>query len=268
MHKVRQWRSVGRVLLFLAACTLVLVMTASLAFVRSSPWQELMIGSIAGLGSLVLTALFVRWDGLRLGDVGARPNANSPGRLAIGFALGLLLVALHSFLVAVAGHVQWVRTERPTIHHASLVVIGYLLLAAREELAFHGYPLRRLQELLGLWPAQAAIAAVFALEHLAGGWSFGQALWGAAMGSLLFGMASIATRGLAVPIGIHAAWNVGDWIRGNRAEPGVWRPEIATGFEGAASRAGIWCYVLVMALAVLCFWWWHRAQKGANARNA
>lgn len=82
-----------------------------------------------------------------------------------------------------------------------------------------------------------------------------------AFGSLLFGMASIATRGLAVPIGIHAAWNVADWMRGNRSAPGLWHPEVAKGFETSVSTAGIVAYVVLMALATLGFWLWHRMKR-------
>jgi membrane protease YdiL (CAAX protease family) len=255
-----QWRSVGRVLLFLVAGALVLAVIGSLPVGQRGPLHVLMIGLLASLGSFALTVLFVGWDGLRLHDVGAMPAGNSLGLFAIGFAFGLFLVALHSFLVGVAGHVHWVQAARPTAWQACLVVTGYLFLAAREELAFHGYPLRRLQGIFGVWGAQATIAAVFALEHMLGGWSLAQALWGAAIGSLLFGMASIATRGLAVPIGMHAAWNVGDWLRGYKAEPGLWRPSIEAGFEAAATSAGVWCYVVVMALAIFAFWRWHRTR--------
>jgi membrane protease YdiL (CAAX protease family) len=255
-----QWRTVGRVLLFLVTCASVLALTASLPLGRRGPEQVLMIGFLASFGSFALTVLFVRWDGLRLRDVGAMPNGNSLGLFAVGFALGLFLIALHSLLVSVAGHVHWVQAARPTVWQASLVVTGYLFLATREELAFHGYPLRRLQGVFGLWGAQATIAVAFALEHMVGGWSLAQALWGAAIGSLLFGMASIATRGLAVPIGMHAAWNIGDWMRGYKAEPGLWRPRIEAGFEGPATSAGVWCYVAVMALAIFAFWRWHRTR--------
>ena len=261
-------RSLGRVLLFLCCCAFVLVLTSALPFARAGVAQTLVIGSIASVGSFALTVLFTRWDGLRLRDVGAMPDGGSPGRFAIGFMIGLSLVALHSYLVGIVGHVRLVRTAGASLEQAGLIFLGYVLLSAREELAFHGYSLRRLQTALGVWPAQAMIAAVFAIEHMAGGWSYSQALWGAATGSLLFGMASIATRGLAVPIGIHAAWNFGDWVRGNRADPGVWRPEIQAGFEGAASSAGIWCYVLIMILATVGFWFWHRTQNSAFSRDA
>lgn len=243
-------------------------MISSLPTGQHGPVQELIIGSLASIGSFVLTLVFVRWDGLRLRDVGAMPQGCSPVLLVTGFVLGLFLVALHSFLVGIVGPVHWIRAAGPTAGQATIVVTAYLFLAAREELAFHGYPLRRLQYLIGVWGAQAIIATVFALEHMVGGWSLAQALWGAAVGSLLFGMASIATRGLAVPIGIHAAWNFGDWMRGNRAEPGVWRPQIEAGLEGAASRAGVWCYLLVMGLAILGFWFWHRKRGAAKVRDA
>jgi membrane protease YdiL (CAAX protease family) len=268
MQQASQWRTLGRVVFFLLGCTFVLAVAASLPLARPGPGQALAIGFVASLGSLALTVLFVRWDGLRLRDVGAMPIGKSPGHFAVGFMLGLSLVALHSYLVDIAGHVRWTRTPGGLANQVSVVVAGYLFLSAREELAFHGYPLRRLQTLFGVWGAQSIIAAVFALEHVAGGWPYGQALWGAATGSLLFGMAAIATRGLAVPIGIHAAWNIGDWARGNRAEPGLWRPEVEKGFEAAASSAGIWSYVGVMALATLGFWYLHRAQKVAQVGNA
>ena len=267
-QQASEWRSLSRVLLYLFGCAFVLALTAALPLARRGPGQELIIGSVASLGTLALTVLFVRWDGLRLRDVGAMPTGKSPGLFVIGFMLGLSLVALHSCFVGVTGHVHWERTSGAHADQAALVLLGYVFLSAREELAFHGYPLRRLQNSFGVWTAQAMVAAAFALEHIAGGWTYGQAFWGAAIGSLLFGMASIATQGLAVPIGIHAAWNVGDWARGNRAEVGLWRPEIETGFEGTASWTGTWCYVAVMALATLGFWCWHRAQPSPDVRDA
>lgn len=247
-----------RVALFLCACAGLLVLASTVPAAKSA--QAIVIGALAGAGSLLLTWLFTRWDGVRLRDVGALPDAGSARRFATGFAIGLSLIALHSLCVGLFGHVRLIRTTEASFDQGVLVFLGYVLLAAREELAFHGYPLRRLQLAFGVWPAQVVIALVFALEHMAGGWSVSQALWGAAVGSLLFGMASIATRGLAVPIGLHAAWNVGDWIRGNRADPGLWRPEIPHGFEGAAEWSGVWSYVAIMVLATIGFWLWHRAR--------
>jgi len=108
-------------------------------------------------------------------------------------------------------------------------------LAVREELAFHGYPLQRLKSIFGIWGAQLIVAFVFAFEHVLGGSTWQLALLGAGVGSLLFGMAAIATRGLAMPIGLHAAWNIGDWIRGGKGSVGFWKPIVEDDFKECAA---------------------------------
>jgi membrane protease YdiL (CAAX protease family) len=200
----------------------------------------------------------VRWEGLRLADIGVRPDRRSALRLAIGFLMGLILVALHTVMAWGAGHVRWVPASGVGLLEATLTLIAFLLLSAREELAFHGYALRRLWALSSYWVALPVLAFVFALEHRVGGSTWGQALFGAGIGSLLFGMAAVATRGLALPIGLHAAWNFGDWIRGGKGSGGYWTAVVEDGFEETTMFKGMISYVLVMGLATLAFWWWYR----------
>ena len=245
-------------LLFLICNLIVLAATAPLAAALPVATQGVAIGAVASVVAFALTALFLRWDGLPLGDVGVAVERGSVLRLAIGFALGLLIVALHASIVAIAGHVRLTRSPEVGAGTIAITVVAYLCLSCREELAFHGYPLRRLQSLFGVWLAQSIIALVFAAEHVAGGVTWGHALLGAGLGSLLFGMASIATRGLAVPIGMHAAWNLGDWMRGGKPTQGLWKPVIEDRFTGRAPMISEIAYVVVMSAATLAFWWWYR----------
>lgn len=258
---IRRWRVLGRVLLFLILCAVLLASTAGIQrqFPRLPP--ELFTGALTSVGTLLLTALFVRWEGVRLEDVGAAIGKRSPLRFAIGFTLGLLLVALHMSIEGLAGHIRWVRSESAGSLSILTSLIIYFLLSCREELAFHGYPLRRLKSLFGLWVSQFIVALVFAVEHVGGGSTWVQALFGAGVGSLLFGMAAIATRGLAVPIGLHAAWNFGDWMRGGKDSTGLWRPVGAGVFRDRAELVGMVGYVMVMASATLAFWWFCRRQR-------
>jgi hypothetical protein len=138
---------------------------------------------------------------------------------------------------------------------------AYLLLACREELAFRGYPLRQLERSFGVWPAQLLVAAAFALEHRAGGYSWTNALFGAFIGSLLFGMAALATRGLALPIGLHAGWNFGQWMIGEKETPGIWTPVQANGPSAHADHVALAAYVLVFAAATLAFWRYRKARS-------
>ncbi|HEX6627835.1 MAG TPA: CPBP family intramembrane glutamic endopeptidase [Gemmatimonadaceae bacterium] len=215
---------------------------------------------------MALTAVFTSWERLRLKDVGAAIGKRSALRLATGFVLGLLLVSLHMSIEAIAADVRWVRSEGVGFLDLLTSLIIYLLLSCREELAFRGYPLRRLNALFGLWTSQFIVAFVFALEHVAGGSTWVQALFGAGVGSLLFGMASIATKGLAVPIGLHAAWNFGDWMHGGKGSGGLWHPLEAEAVRDRAELAGMIGYVAVMVTATLAFWWFYRRlHEGVEA---
>jgi membrane protease YdiL (CAAX protease family) len=173
----------------------------------------------------------------------------------------LLFTALAAVFLVLAGQVRWMRSTAPALGGVMLSLVIYILLACREELAFRGYPLRRLKSAYGLWTAQAIVAIVFALEHVAGGATWAQAFTGPAIGSLLFGMAAIATDGLAVPIGLHAAWNFGDWIQGGKDSTGVWQQIPA----GNAHVAAMISFATVSLGGTLGFWLWYRLRSSSDA---
>jgi membrane protease YdiL (CAAX protease family) len=107
-----------------------------------------------------------------------------------------------------------------------------------------------------LWMAQMIVAMAFIFYHVALGWPWANAILGTGAGSLLFGMAAIASRGLAVPIGLHAAWNFVDWAMGGKGSDGLWKP---------VAKHGSFSFVLgeisllaVTGLGMLLFSLWHQ----------
>ena len=102
------------------------------------------------------------------------------------------------------------------------------------------------------------IALLFGLEHKAGAATWTNAMLGATAGSLLFGMAALATRGLAMPIGLHAAWNFGQWMLGAKETPGLWKTLTDGRLREIPERVGIISYLVVMAAATLSFWLYKR----------
>jgi membrane protease YdiL (CAAX protease family) len=165
-----RWPELGRVLLFFLGCAFVLAVAAP----RSLPGQPslLILGAGTSVATFTLMVLFVWWERLGLSDVGAAAGRQSLTRLVLGFVVGLSMVALQSSLVRLAGHIEWVRTPGAGFAPIALALFTYLLLASREELAFHWYPLRRLERFFGTWPAQLIVAFVFAMEHRVGGYSW------------------------------------------------------------------------------------------------
>jgi membrane protease YdiL (CAAX protease family) len=255
----------GRVALFFILCAILLASIAPVDRRFSQLPPGLLIGAITSVGTFLLTIAFVRWDGLRLQDVGAAFDRRSPMRFAIGFVLGVLLVAFHVLIEGTFGHISWARSEGPGAGAIAATLLTFVLLACREELAFRGYPLRRLYSLIGLWGSQLIVALVFAAEHVAGGSTWMQAILGAGVGSLLFGMAAITTRGLAVPIGLHAAWNFGDWMHSGKGAGGLWHPIILEDYRNRADQSAWAGYVVVMLLATLIFWWLLRRQANLSS---
>jgi membrane protease YdiL (CAAX protease family) len=97
-------------------------------------------------------------------------------------------------------------------------------------------------------------------EHLAFGWPLPSILLGVVPGALLFGVAAVASRGLGVPIGLHAAWNLADWAVGRKDTPGLWTMVVDEPLRGRMATAGAFGYLAVMAAGVAGFWAWHRRR--------
>jgi hypothetical protein len=87
--------------------------------------------------------------------------------------------------------------------------------AATEELLFRGFVFQRLISGVGQWPTQLITAAFFLLTHLNNpGMTGGVKVMASVnifLASILFGLAFIRTRGLAMPLGLH--W-MANWMQG------------------------------------------------------
>jgi membrane protease YdiL (CAAX protease family) len=107
---------------------------------------------------------------------------------------------------------------------------------------------------------------LFAAEHALGGWTWWQALFGSGVGALLFGAAALRTRGLAVPIGLHAAWNFGDTMLGGKGTPGFWKPVVDSNAIERVETAQWAIYVVVMIVAAAAIWFWPRGVMKTGDR--
>lgn len=141
----------------------------------------------------------------------------------------------------------------------------YALVAIREEIAFRGYPLFSLNFSFGPWIAQLIIFIIFSLEHVAGGMSWVQAFVGAGIGALLFGVAALKTKGIALPIGLHAAWNFGQWCFGFKKEAGIFHGIAEKGFENAVERNSWVSYMFIMVMAIAAFYFYKPKSKTTSA---
>ena len=159
--------------------------------------------------AIVLTIRLLRRDAIEL-DSAALFEPWPIGRTTLPWlALGIVLAVMTTLVFVLALGMRWAPNAHWSEINMILSIWAIVLTAAAEEIAFRGYALWRLLRLIGFWPAQLIVAALFALSHLTlGGYTLLPALVGTVTGSILYGAAFTRTRGLAAPIALHSGWNI------------------------------------------------------------
>lgn len=193
-------------------CYMVVLFLASIIKARVPlQWGPLLWGLMSSTALLFVTWAFLRREDRSYRDIGLNIEAMSFARLVSGIVIGLAIFAvILSLTNIIAGPVRLIRGI------ASLGTMGilggtFLALACMEELGFRGYALRTLVRTMGLWRAQIIVAVAFGLSHVAFGWSWINILVGVIPFALLFGIVATSSRGLAMPIGVHAGVNFAQW---------------------------------------------------------
>jgi membrane protease YdiL (CAAX protease family) len=134
--------------------------------------------------------------------------------LFIGGVIGTLLMLMPALFLYAFSDVTWQKLPpdfKPLLS-ATLLFIG---VAYVEELLFRGFIFQRLIAGTGEWPAQLLVGGLFLLTHIGNPGMSGSIQVYASinifLASILFGLAFVKTKSLALPIGIHLMAN---WVQG------------------------------------------------------
>lgn len=131
--------------------------------------------------------------------------------LSLGGMAGSALMLFPALTMRLLGwvHWQWNPTGLSTLASVALLFAG---VAVTEELLFRGFVFQRLIDGLGQWPTQLILASFFLLTHLDNPGMTGDVKVLAGMNiflaSLVFGLAFIRTKSLAMPLGLHFMANL------------------------------------------------------------
>jgi membrane protease YdiL (CAAX protease family) len=229
--------------------------------------------AIAVLGATVVCQL-VRREPLTV--ITGRLDRRWLREVALGGLAGLGLMAAPAAFLLLGG---WVSFSRNALVPTELAAaaLDSVTVAVAEELLFRGFVFQRLIAGLGAWPAQVLLAAYFVLTHSSNpnltGSAGTLALLNIFVASILFGVAFLRTRSLAMPLALHGAAN---WVQGpllgfgvsGHEQQGVWSPRSSgapewltggpVGLEG--SLPGLAC---VLLLTVLLLRWRPRHSPSA-----
>lgn len=161
-------------------------------------------------------------------------------QLLIGLSLGAALMLVPAFFLTIFGVVQWHMNDDAF----STIVSGLSLfvgVAIAEELLFRGFLFQRLLESLGNWPAQFIVAGLFLLTHINNPGMVGLTKLMASINifiaSIMFGLAFLKTKSLAMPIGLHFMAN---FMQGTILGFGVSGEKEQRLFTPIAEKGPIW----------------------------
>ena len=145
-----------------------------------------------------------------LSEVTGRFNFQWLKQFYHGILLGCALMVLPALVLTLLGIVKWDLNE---FTFASILsgFIAVVFVAIAEELLFRGFIFQMMLESFGKWPAQFLISGLFLLTHLNNPGMSGTIKLLASinifLASLMFGLAFMKTKSLALPIGIHLMAN-------------------------------------------------------------
>ena len=211
--------------------------------------------------TFLLILLFLKWEKLKAHDVGIISGKYSISRFVSGYIIGFGMAASQALIVLMYGHFQLKLVPEISIAQILSPLLLYFFVACREELAFRSYSLRSLNISLGPVLALTIIGIIFIIEHVAGGMTWKMAILGSGAGAILFGVAALKTKGLALSLGLHSAWNFGQWTFGFKNGKGIWQAVVEKGYESEIENVGLTAFLLVMGIAIAGVLIYYRNNK-------
>ncbi|PPL04788.1 CPBP family intramembrane glutamic endopeptidase [Parapedobacter indicus] len=260
-----------KILLFIGCFTGLLMIAGFLQFFFSPAFRQLAFGILGSGGGLFTVWIFSKFRAFSYAKAGIRLNRRSPLKFLLGVVIGLVffLALLMAFIWLTPVRIRF--SGNGLSLEAGLQLLSLLPLALMEEMAFRSYPQQELNHRYGVWVSQFVMALVFGFYHILYGWDPVTAFTGPFVWAFLFGLAAIASRGIALPLGIHFSVNAGQLIAGlNGASPtALWiisypsRTAEAVQQRSQVTSMGLHGGIWIMLL--LFTFYWDRRQKKTNA---
>jgi uncharacterized protein len=171
-------------------------------------FERLAHGVMGTLAAFLATVIFLRFDRKKFSNIGLTFERNTVVRFFAGVITGVVIMGLLAMFVIYFTNAEIEVNQRSNLLHFLFVTAPLLPLAFMEELGFRAYPLRILKDRIGIRLSLIITSILFALYHIVNGWSLASSFYGPAVWGLIFGLAAIYSKGIAMPTGIHYAANL------------------------------------------------------------
>ena len=192
-------------------CVLFTVLFVVFSFSKTlfrASYERLSHGLIGTITAFLMTLLFLKYDKKRFSDIQLYFDRNTIGKFLVGIPIGVVLMGLLAAGVMYFTHVSIEPNHKANIFRFFIMTTPLIPLALLEELGFRAYPLQILKNKVGIRLSIVITSILFALYHIVNGWTISSSFFGPGVWGLLFGLAAIYSKGIALPTGIHYAVNL------------------------------------------------------------
>jgi len=231
-------------------------------------FERLAHGVIGTLAAFFATVLFLRIDRNRFSSIGLTFERNTVVKFLVGVITGVVIMGLLAMSVIYFTNVEIKVNQESNLLHFLLVTAPLLPLAFMEELGFRAYPLQILKDRIGIRLSIIITSILFGLYHIVNGWSIASSFYGPAVWGLIFGLAAIYSKGIAMPTGIHYAANLTTSAFGAKnTAASIWT--VTQPDEAIVKHEGIdWSTILpslvLLIFAAICIELYMRRKTTAN----
>ena len=144
-------------------------------------------------------------------------------------------------------------------------------LAFMEELGLRAYPLQILKNKIGVRFSIIITSILFALYHIVNGWEISVSFFGPGVWGLLFGIAAIYSKGIALPTGIHYAINLTPSAFGaDDNSIALWtvkQTDISNSIYKGIDLSIVLPPIVVLVVALICMEIYMKRKTTANIRS-
>jgi hypothetical protein len=215
-------------------------------------FERLAHGIIGTLAAFITTVLFLKFDRKKFSDIGLTFRRKTIVKFFTGVVVGVVVMGILATGVMYFTHIKIDINPNSNLMHFLLMTLPLIPLAFMEELGFRAYPLEIIKDKIGIRLSIIITSILFGLYHIANGWSIVSSFYGPAVWGLLFGLAAIYSKGIAMPTGIHYAANLTTSAFGNvNNTVSIWI--IKQTNTPATKHEGIDWVTILPALALLVF---------------
>lgn len=223
-------------------------------------------GIIGTIAAIFVTYVFLKFDKKSFADINLKWEKTTLKNFCIGVLIGIGIMGSLSLIVIYFSGFQIETNSNSNILKFLFWSLAFLPLAFMEEIGFRAYPLVILKDKAGIRYSIIITSVLFALYHIVNGWTIQNSFLGAGVWGIIYGLAAIYSKGIAMATGIHYAANVTTSLFDNSSNSfNLWDIKPANGLTMENYEPNqmmiLLPQIIMLLLSIICMEWYIRKKN-------